>query len=179
MEQPATALAPAPGWSIVDANTGELKSRNAELRRKGVASLALAICLSLAVSLVVADWGFSMGAPFAVLLFVGLAVAFIRRLQSTLSGPLSASVLTANWMARQGLLDAEGRLTPLGVSIAEKLAGAAAESTDPRTTQEVAVAAYVEASRLHRSNEPWLQPMARVVEDLDLSAFEASLSQRA
>jgi hypothetical protein len=175
MKHSATDLAPTIGWSIVDANTGELRSRNAELRRKGVAALALAICLSVAVSLIVANWGFSMGAPFAVLVFVGSAVVFIRRLQSTVSRPLSASVLTAHWMASQGLLDPDGRLTPLGISIAGKLATAAPESPDPRTAQEVAAAAYVEASRRHRSNEPWLELMASVVEDLDLSAFEASL----
>lgn len=175
MERATSAPTQPIGWSIVEANTGEMTKRNAEIRRKGAAALALGILLSMAASVIVANWGFSMGAPVAVLVFVGAAVVFIQRLRSTLGRPLSASVLTAHWMASEGLLDADGRLTPLGDSIASRLTSVPPASPDRRTPQEVAVAAYVEASRLHRSDEPWLQPMVSVVEDVDLSAFEARL----
>lgn len=163
-----------------------LAKQFAEVRRRALA-LSLGACLlaigaALALDLLGAD---VLVLPSA-LLVLGLMAFGLLEMRRRVGTALGRATVTSVWLARRGILDPDGRPTTRLFETMQRLNSApdSAESTAELVTttsgdrsEELAVAAYLEAHRRYAAGESWLGPLADVSSVIDSAELADELRE--
>jgi hypothetical protein len=174
-------------WSLREANAEEMKRASRDIRVVTGIAFALGLSVSVAAFALLSGTDGSAPALIATLAPVVIATWASRRLQRARSAPLEASVVVGTWLAREGLVDPEGRLTPAArgyldrprteTGSLESETGDAGGGFRLEQQRRRALEAYLQAHRLHAIRDDWLRPIQEVAQELGTGEVRGYLAE--
>lgn len=181
-QRPATSA-----WSLRLANQEQHARLSRKLRIVVLGSLGLSLASSALASVALEEVGVRAVSPVVIAVFVGATILVLRWLRTRWSKPLEASVLVGTWMAKQGLVDEDGRLTPHAEVILagrvreiDQLAVTTAKTSvvdEEDIDREVllSLAAYDAARWRYENHQGWLGPLEEAAAGIDTGEVRAYL----
>jgi hypothetical protein len=167
----------ATGWSLGAAHSAEYTKLVRRLRILGIVWSTVGLVGGVAAAAIIDALGARQVAIAALLAVPPAAILVGRRSLAAASAPLRAGALVGTWLAKESLVDPEGRITPAAEALVDR---AETAGGGPEERQRcLALAAYASArARSLAGRKDWLDPFVHVAPQLDLSEFRAALTRR-
>ena len=178
-------------WSLRSANQEELRRLARELRVTVAVTVAASFIASALVLVFLEALGFRFALPLfliAIVWFLAARIVSARRNRS--SAPLEASLIVGTWMAREGLVDDEGRLTSKadellashrGFTPADEVHGSSVRGANGLADRDhmISLTAFVDARQRYFAASPWLEPFVGAETAIETSEVRSYLERQA